>query len=507
MRSRRAGLWVFVVAALAVAGCSGGDDGSVIGTTTTTISEAAPAELADHPGDWVLPGHDYDNSRAASSSIDATNVRRLQVAWRHDLGGALSTVPLIVGDTVYVQDGSGAISALDRDTGVARWETEGTGFNIGPFGVAVADGRVFGVRGSKGVIALDAATGTEIWGRDVTDTPTAGIDIQPTVYDGLVFVSTVPISVGGIYVGGDRGIIQALDAATGETRWRFDTVASPDLWGNPEVNSGGGAWYPPAIDPERSLSYWGVANPAPFPGTPDFPNGSSRPGANLYTNSVVALDTATGELRWFDQVHPHDIFDRDLVHSLIARPAGRSEVVVGAGKGAVVVGIDPETGARMWTTPVGTHLNDDLEALSGPTEVAPGTFGGILTPPATADGVVYAAVVDAPVVLSPDETAYFGAELGVNDGQVVALDATDGTILWSVSVPGDPLGGVLVLNDMVVTATLDGRLVALDRSDGETVWQKEAPGGLNGWMSAAGDLLVVPVGNADPPQLVAYRLS
>ena len=122
----------------------------------------------------MLPGHDYDNTRRASSSIDATNIRELEVAWRHDLGGALSTVPLIVGDTVYVQDGSGAISALDRDTGVARWESEGTGFNIGPFGVAVADGRVFGVRGSKGVIALDAATGAQIWARDITDTDDRG---------------------------------------------------------------------------------------------------------------------------------------------------------------------------------------------------------------------------------------------------------------------------------------------------------------------------------------------
>ncbi len=174
MRRRATSLGVLVVVALALAACNGSDDGSAVGTTTSTIPEGAPSELAAHPGDWVLPGHDYDNTRRASSSIDATNIRELEVAWRHDLGGALSTVPLIVGDTVYVQDGSGAISALDRDTGVARWESEGTGFNIGPFGVAVADGRVFGVRGSKGVIALDAATGAEIWARDITDTADRG---------------------------------------------------------------------------------------------------------------------------------------------------------------------------------------------------------------------------------------------------------------------------------------------------------------------------------------------
>jgi glucose dehydrogenase len=66
------------------------------------------------------------------------------------------------------------------------------------------------------------------------------------------------------------------------------------LWGHPEVNSGGGAWYPPVVDVERGLVYAGIANPAPFPGTEEFPNGSSRPGDNLYTDSIVALDIETG---------------------------------------------------------------------------------------------------------------------------------------------------------------------------------------------------------------------
>ena len=85
-----------------------------------------------------------------------------------------------------------------------------------------------------------------------------------------------------------------------------------DVWGDPEVNAGGGAWYPPAIDTEAGVVYWGIANPAPFPGTEGFPNGTSRPGPNLYTNSVVALDVHTGELQWYHQAIEHDLFDRDL---------------------------------------------------------------------------------------------------------------------------------------------------------------------------------------------------
>jgi outer membrane protein assembly factor BamB len=497
-------LVALALSASAVAGCSGGSDE---GAATTVPAVPAPSrELAEHGTDWVLPGRDHDNSRATTDSrIDTTTVRDLEQVWEVEMSGPLSTVPIIVGDTVYAQDGRGLIVAVDRATGTPRWRSEGHGFNIGPFGVAVADGRVFGVEGSEGVVALDAATGEQLWTTSLAATPTTGIDIQPTVYDGIVLVSTVPVSIGGIYTPGDRGVISALDAATGEVLWSFDTVEGDDLWGHPEVNSGGGAWYPPAVDPAARVVYWGIANPAPFPGTAEWPNGTSRPGDNLYTDSAVALDLDTGELLWFHQVHPHDLFDRDLVHTLIARVDGRA-VTVATGKGGVVVGLDPTSGEQLWRTPVGMHDNDELTELDGPTDVLPGTFGGVLTPPATADGIVYVAVLNAPTTLEPDQKAYIGSQLGTNDGQVVAIDAATGEIVWDATVEGDPLGGIAVVNDLVLTATLDGTIVGLDRERGRPAFRREAPGGINGWMSIAGDLVVVPVGNADPPRLVAYAL-
>lgn len=512
--------WAVLALALAAAACGGdGGGGDSVGlasrppTSPTTagaaahpVPAAAPGEVADHPDDWVLPGRDYDNSRAAAgSALDSTTVDRVTVAWETELDGGLSTVPLVAGDAVYVQDGTGRVSAFDRATGEVRWQSRPYGANIGPFGAAVADGRVFGLRGATGIVALDAATGGELWARDITATPTAGVDIQPVSVAGLVLASTVPISLGGIYAPDDRGVIHALDAATGETAWTFDTVADPDLWGDPGVNSGGGAWYPPAVDPDRGLVYWGIANPAPFPGTAAHPNGTSRPGDNLYTDSAVALDLGTGELRWHHQVHAHDLFDRDLVHTMIARPPG-GPVVVATGKGGVVVGLDPATGERRWATPVGVHRNDHLTALDGPTEVAPGTYGGVLTPPATADGIAYVATINAPTTLSPGEPAHVGAELGVADGQVVAVDTADGEVVWDRAVRGDPLGGVTVVNDLAITALFDGTVLALDRDTGAEVWRWQAPGGINGWPAVAGDLLVVPVGLGDPPRLVALRL-
>ncbi len=470
---------------------------------------AVPPDTAAPPGEWPVPGADYDNSRTATgSSITTDNVADLTVMWTAELpdAGSMPTTPIVLDDVVYVEGGRGSIAAVSLADGSVRWTTPQSGPNIGPTGVAVADGVVFGLSGPDSVQAVDAATGDQLWVTTITDTPTTGVDIQPQVADGLVLVSTVPVSLSGIYTGGDRGIVKALDAATGEVVWEFDTVLGDDLWGNPEVNSGGGAWYPPAVDLEAGIVYIGVANPAPFPGTPEFPNGSSRPGDNLYTDSLVALDLHSGELLWYHQVIPHDILDRDQVHALIARLPNGEPVIVSAGKSGIVVGIDPGTGDPLWRTEVGIHQNDDLDELDGPTEVYPGTFGGVITPPATADGVVYLATLNAPTLLPPDQPSYFGSELGSGPGEVAAVDAETGEVLWSTEVPGDPLGAATVVNDLVFTTVLSGELIALDRATGEIVWQFTLPGGTNGWMAVAGDTLIVPVGNANPPRLVALAL-
>ena len=494
--------WWWWAAALAIAACSSGGSGDREAATARSTSDAQRPT-----GEWPTAGHDLANSRAVPDArISSASIGDVVPLWRAELpdAGALSTVPIVPDDTVYVAGASGQVVAVDLATGEQIWTSEPTGFNIGPFGVAVDTDRVYALDGSEGVVALDRGDGSQIWSTDVTATPTTGIDIQPIVVGDVVIVSSVPISTQGIYTPGDRGVVYALDAATGDVRWTFDTVEG-DLWGHPEVNSGGGAWYPPAVDERRQLVYVGVANPAPFPGTPEWPNGSSRPGPNLHTNSVVALDLQTGALRWYHQVIPHDLFDRDQVHTLIADADG-DETVVSAGKSGILVGLDADDGSVLWERPVGEHRHDDLTTLDGPTEVAPGTYGGVLTPPSRADGVVYAAVINGPATLAPDEAAYFGAELGQRDGEVVAVDVSDGRLLWSTPVPGDPLGGTAVVGDLVVTALLDGTVVALSRDDGSIVDRFDAGGGVNGWLAVGDDRLIVPVGMSDPPALLALGL-
>ena len=170
-------------------------------------------------------------------------------------------------------------------------------------------------------------------------------------------------------------------------------------------------------------------------------------------------------------------------------------------------GHDVDSGALLWETSVGLHENDQLTLLpAGETVVAPGTFGGVLTPPAAADGIVCVAVVNAPTSFDPTLPYGLGGSFGTMDGDAVAIDAATGNVVWDVSIPGDPFGGMTVVNDLVLTGTYQGQVIALDRATGETVWTWQAPGGINGWPAVADDLMLWPIGASNPSLLVALRL-
>ena len=259
-------------------------------TAVATAGVPQPPEARSGAASWPYPDHDPSNSRRATGSpITAKDLSRLTTAWRVSATGGLPTSPVVVGHDVFVEDQVGEVFDIDLTSGRVVWKSPSQGYSVGPEGVAVGWGKVFGVTPTS-LFALDETTGRLMWSTQLTRTVTDGIDVQPQVIGRDVIASTVPVSVKGIYIGGDRGFVDAVGESSGKLLWGFDTVASPSLWGNPSVNSGGGSWYPPSFSPTSGLLYVGIANPAPFVGTTQYPNGSSRPGSNLYTDSTVALE-------------------------------------------------------------------------------------------------------------------------------------------------------------------------------------------------------------------------
>src|SRR5262249_44285302 len=148
----------------------------------------------------------------------------------------------------------------------------------GPNGVAIGYGMLYGSLGNTSeAFAINAANGQVVWRVKLSNNDQTGIDMVPTVYNNVVYVSSVPGNAGRFYRGGGKGILYALDAGTGTELWEFDTTTN-NLWGNARINSGGGLWYPPSVDDQGNI-YFGVGNAAPWPGvvvdgTP-WPNGSS----------------------------------------------------------------------------------------------------------------------------------------------------------------------------------------------------------------------------------------
>ncbi len=499
-----AALALLAGAALLAGGCGGGSSSSSVSFTGNAYPNVDPA-----------------NSRQAKGKINSSTVDELEEAWSLPLTaqssfGAYASSPIVSNGVIYLQDLESNVQAVDLESGDVLWTKRYEQPDQGPNGVVAADGRVFGGTPTA-AFALDQETGKQLWSVQLTRNESEGIDMAPGYENGTVFISTVPWNAASYYEGGGVGVLWALDAKTGKKLWHFDTVPK-SLWGKPAVNAGGGLWYTPAFDGRGSM-YFGVGNPAPFPGAEGSPWGSSRPGPNLYTDSIVKMDTKTGKMDWYFQLTPHDLYDWDLQGPPMLMKAGGRELVVAAGKAGVALALDAKSGKLVWKRPVGKHNGHDedgLLAMRGETsklkasaEVYPGTLGGVIAPMATDGTSVFAPIVNHPVTATPTAIEESSPE---NSGELVALDAKSGAVGWKHEFALAPaFGATTVVNDVVFATTFDGKVTAFDTKSGRLLWQAELPAGSNAGVAVSGDTVIAAAGVASAegqtPQIVAYRLG
>lgn len=465
------------------------------------------------------PGLDKANTRQAKGTIDSSNASSLEIAWTLPLTaestfGAHASSPVIINGVIYSQDLESNVEAIALESGEVQWTKKYENPDEGPNGVVVAEGLVFGATPEE-AFALDQQSGKEVWSTKLTRNFGEGIDMAPGYHDGLVYVSTVPLTATQAYPGGGVGVLYALDAKTGAEKWHFNTVPE-NLWGDKSVNSGGGLWQPPSFD-EEGFMYFGTGNPAPYPGNAQDPWGTSRPGANLYTNSMVKLDARTGKMEWYYQQTPHDLYDWDFQDPPILLRAGGRELAIGAGKSGIVVALDAKTGKPVWKRSVGKHNGHDedgvlamkgqLSKLKGGT-IFPGTLGGVIAPMASNGSLVFVPVVNHGASVTG---AGVTGESGSMTGEVVALDVASGKVEWKRSFPSAVFGAPTVVNDLVFTTAFEGSVYALDAKTGSEVWVSTLPAGINTSVSIDGQTVIAPAGIAtaegQTPEIVAYRLA
>ncbi len=273
-------------------------------------------KASEEPENWLMYSGQYNSQRYSRlTAIDKSNVDQLEMKWVKQLEtlADVETTPLVVDGVMYFTQSPSTVIALDASTGSQFWTYEHTlpeklSLCCGRQnrGVAILGETLFlGTLDAK-LIALDAKTGAIQWETQSADAATGYSKTAAPLVIGDKVISGI---AGGEY--GIRGFLDAYDAKTGELAWRFYTIPGEgepynDTWEDDSWKTGGApTWITGAYDPDLNLVYWGTGNPGP-----DW-NGEAREGDNLYSDSVVALDADTGELKWHFQFTPHDVHDWD----------------------------------------------------------------------------------------------------------------------------------------------------------------------------------------------------
>ena len=506
------------------------------GLSAQDVSFERLRAAAEAPADWLTYSGSYFSQRYSElDQVTTANVRDLQLQWVYQTSvfGPWQSTPLVADGVMYLTQRPNDVIALDARTGRVFWVYS---YPTAPDhraccgsnnrGVAILGDRVFMATLDAHVVALDAATGAELWDVELADRHLAySFTLAPLVVEDKVIIGSA---------GGDRGVrgfVVALDAATGEEVWRFHTIPGPgepghetweecppdpETYCDPEawMHGGAAAWLTGSYDPELNLMYWGLGNPGP-----DF-NREQRPGDNLYSDSVVALDADTGELRWYFQFTPNDPYDYDSVQIPVLADIERNGVelkaMLWANRNGFYYVLDRATGRFLSGQPfVTVNWAEGLDDSGRPVETPqppgaptyPGVQGGTnwYSPsysPRTEMMYIpawesYASVFDAqpqeyepgrsfiggrPTTAEPvpDAPTVPGLTRGpintwtaaAGSGAVVALDALTGQPRWKFEMTDVTSSGILTTaSDLLFTGARSGYFQALDARTGDLLWR------------------------------------
>jgi alcohol dehydrogenase (cytochrome c) len=484
--------------------------------------------------DWPTYGGNAWNQRwSGLKQIDTRNVSRLvpRMVFQTGVGkpGSFETTPIVIGDMMYVTTAyNEATIAYDLNSKKQVWRYEhklGTTITCcGPNnrGVAVSDGLVLEGTLDARLIALDAKTGKVKWDIEVAD-PAAGYSIT---HAPLIVGQNVIVGVsGGEY--GIRGHVTAYNTKTGEQGWRWYSIPAPkgdptfdekapngwwgtwatkaeasDLhrdiakekadsarYGDAWKTGGGGVWMTPAYDKDLNSIFLAVGNPSP-----DL-DGSVRPGDNLYTDAIVAIDATTGKTKWYYQTVPHDVWDLDAVSPPVVTTLDGKKVVVHAGKTGWVYVVDATTGklVRKSDNFVPHENMFGLPSEKG-TRMLPGANGGSEWSPIAVDPTLnyaFVAGLHQPMNYITHSAPYEKGRLWLGSAFVAipgeeqwglysAVNLATGKIAWQNKVPQPMMGGSLATaGGLAFTGEGNGNFNAYESRTGKLLWQFNAGAGCN----------------------------
>ncbi len=501
--------------------------------SVTRAADITYERLANpEPQNWLMHHHDFGGQRFSPlGTIDRSNIKNLKLLFAVALGGSskddsLEATPLVEDGFMYVVDSSGIVSKIDVRSGMSGpivWQMNPKQDKPDRNrGVALWNNLVISVTGYSGrAVATEKETGRVVWDKFLLD--------QSEV--GLTELTAAPLAIkDSILVassGGDHGVrswLASLDPKTGNVLWKTYSVPAPgepgsETWKdkNNAWQTGGGAFYGTgAYDPVTNLTYWGSGNPVPAY------DASYRPGDNLYTNSALALDAASGKIKWYHQYTPNDNRDYDETgsHILIDTKVGGEDrrILVHPARNGFEYAFDRISGQFLkavqtvrqvtWTKgiypktgkPLDYDPSRDIQIYAEPAnaiadkvvrQVCPYVAGGTNFWPSSYSrrtGLLYVPTHEGCSRITTDTSAHVigritggaGGEAGRITGGLIAIDPGSGEVKRRVDMPYPNSAGVLsTAGGIVVTAMIDGTILAYDDQTFDELWRINVGSGFN----------------------------